>query len=240
LTEGEGHVPDTIESRRGQAKMRLRDFFGPDAWALKDIVLILALGWPIYLIFGISGCPKNGFTSHFIVPNKLFPKEKLGKVMLSNLGIGISVYLLYLWAQRTSFLDVLAVYIGPYLVVNMWLTGYTWLHHIDENVPHYDEDGWNWLKGALCTIDRSYPEYINTLHFNIGSTHVVHHLFSALPHYNARKANNEIKKVLGDRYIFDSRNVWRSFWEVAKLGVLGKNGKGTWNFITKYPFFVEK
>jgi len=72
----------------------------------------------------------------------------------------------------------MALYVGPYLVINMYLTGYTWLHHTDEDVPHYDETTWDWLKGALCTIDRSYPEWLNALHFDIGSTHVAHHLFS--------------------------------------------------------------
>jgi saccharopine dehydrogenase-like NADP-dependent oxidoreductase len=32
------------------------------------------------------------------------------------------------------------------------------------------------LKGALSTIDRSYPFYIDYLHHHIGSTHVLHHL----------------------------------------------------------------
>ena len=167
-------------------------------------------------------------------------QEKLLKVGLSNIGLGVVAYLLYLWAQKTCFTEVLAMYIGPYMVVNMWLTGYTWLQHTDENIPHYDEDAWDWLKGALSTIDRAYPEYINALHFDIGSTHVLHHLFSALPHYNAREASNEIKKVLGVKYNFDSRNIWRSLWEVAKLGVVGRSGKGTWKYIKTYPYFERK
>lgn len=240
LTEGESHVPDTIENPSGKSKMKLRDAIGPDAWAIKDMFLVFTIGWPIYLLFGLTGGPKRGFTSHFFVPNKLFPQEKLLKVGLSNIGLGVVAYLLYLWAQKTCFMEVLAMYIGPYMVVNMWLTGYTWLQHTDENIPHYDEDAWDWLKGALSTIDRAYPEYINALHFDIGSTHVLHHLFSALPHYNAREASNEIKKVLGVKYNFDSKNIWRSLWEVAKLGVVGRSGKGTWKYIKTYPYFERK
>jgi len=240
LTEGESHVPDTIETASGKNKMKIRDFIGPDAWAMKDIFLVFTVGWPTYLLFGFTGGPKRGFTSHFIVPNKLFPNDKLLKVMLSNIGIGIIMFFLYLWAQKTSFMEVMAVYIGPYLVMNMWLVGYTWLQHSDETIPHYDEQSWDWLKGALCTIDRAYPEYINALHFDIGSTHVLHHLFSALPHYNAREASGAIKTVLGVKYNYDSRNVWKSLWEVAKLGVVGRSGgKGTWKYITKYPFYEK-
>lgn len=39
--------------------------------------------------------------------------------------------------------------------------------------------------GALSTIDRNYPAWIDSLHFEIGTTHVLHHVFSELPHYNA-------------------------------------------------------
>lgn len=42
------------------------------------------------------------------------------------------------------------------------------------------------ILGNLSTIDRNYPLWINALHFDTGTTHVLHHLFSELPHYNAR------------------------------------------------------
>jgi len=58
---------------------------------------------------------------------------------------------------------VLALYGGPYMGVNAWLTLITWLQHTDEAVPHYDESTWDWLKGALGTIDRNYPRFINAL-----------------------------------------------------------------------------
>lgn len=239
LTEGETHVPDTAETTSGKNKMKIRDFLGPDAWAFKEILLVLTVGWPVYLLFGATGGPKRGFTSHFLVPNALFPREKLGKVLVSTLGLVFMVYLLVLWGQKTSFVEVCAVFVGPYLVVNAWLTGYTWLQHTNEDIPHYDESSWEWLKGALCTVDRAYPEYINALHFDIGSTHVLHHLFADLPHYNARQASREIQKVLGVHYNYDGRNVWKALWEVAKLGVVERTKPGTWTYIQKYPYFKK-
>ena len=240
LTEGEGYVPDTIESKSGKTKMKVREWIGTDAWAIKEIFSVLLLGWPAYMFFGKSGGPKRGPTSHVFVPNKLFPMNKLTKVLASDFGVLFVVYVLYLWAQKRNFIEVLALYIGPYIVVNAWLTGYTWLQHIDEDIPHYDEEGWDWLKGALSTIDRAYPEFINALHFDIGSTHVLHHLFSSVPHYHAREATRAIKKVLGVRYNFDGRDVWKAMWDVGKLGVLEKIDTGTWKHIKKYPFFEKK
>jgi omega-6 fatty acid desaturase (delta-12 desaturase) len=61
--------------------------------------------------------------------------------------------------------------------VNMWLVMYTDLQHTDVRIPHYRGEAFEWMKGALCTMDRNYGIY-NILHHHIGDTHVAHHLFS--------------------------------------------------------------
>jgi len=193
LTLGETHVPVVKGTPKAASYEKLRDIIGVESFAVLQIFLILVVGWPAYLIFGVTGGPARGFTSHFIVPNSLFTKDQIAKVTISNFGLLIMFYGLYLWAQATSFSQVLAIYIGPYLVVNAYLTGITYLQHTEEDIPHYDETTWTWLKGALCTIDRNYPAFINALQFEIGSTHVVHHMFSDLPHYNAGVANEYVK-----------------------------------------------
>lgn len=91
------------------------------------MVTICTIGWPVYLLTGASGGPKRGFSSHFIVPNGLFAKDKILKVHFSNLGLCVVIYLLYKWAQATSFIEVFCVYLLPYLVVNAWLTSITFL-----------------------------------------------------------------------------------------------------------------
>ena len=53
-------------------------------------------------------------------------------------------------------------------------------------LPHYSDDEWDWLRGALATVDRSYGRLLNTLHHHIADTHVAHHLFSSMPHYHAQ------------------------------------------------------
>ena len=133
----------------------------------------------------------------------------------------------------------MALYGGPYLVVNMWLTGYTWLQHSDETVPHYDEYAWDWVKGALATIDRNYPPFINSLHYDIGSTHVLHHLFSYIPHYHAYEATLYLKELLGDVYRFDEQPVWKSLLELSKLSVAEQREKGVYYLISKFPYYEE-
>jgi len=240
IDEGETHVPNKKESAGGQTYLKMKDAIGEDAFALYSMIISLLIGWPAYLIFGVTGGPVRGFTSHFIIPNKLFPKKMLPQLILSIVGLLAMIYCLYLWAQATSFATVMALYGGPYLVGNMWLVGYTFLQHTEHDIPHYDATSWTWLKGALCTIDRNYPSYINALHFDIGSTHVLHHIFSALPHYNAPVANEYLKQVLGKQYRFDGQSVWKSFYRACKIAAIEHVGEGEWRFITKYPYFTKE
>lgn len=54
------------------------------------------------------------------------------------------------------------------------------------------------MRGGLSTIDRDYGIF-NKIHHDIG-THVVHHLFPQIPHYNLVKATEAVKPVLGQYY----------------------------------------
>ena len=236
VVDGESHVPHKIHTESGQSEMKTRNLLGLRLWGMHAILCMLPLGWPIYLLFGKTGGPKRGFTNHFFAPNRLFPKKMFLKVLASSLGVGITLFGLYWWAQKTSVMEVVALYIGPYIGFSCWIVSITWLHHTDPKTPHYEGESWNWLKGALCTVDRNYPEWINALQFDIGSTHVVHHLFSYLPHYHAREATEAIKKVLGSKYRYDKRPVWKSLWEIAQLSTVEETEKGTWKYITKHPY----
>ena len=52
-------------------------------------------------------------------------------------------------------------------------------------------------------VDRPYGQLINYLHCNIGSTHVVHHLFSRIPHYHAPQATRSIATAYPHLYRYD-------------------------------------
>ena len=34
-------------------------------------------------------------------------------------------------------------------------------------LPHYTDDEWDWLRGALATVDRDYGWLLNTMHHHI-------------------------------------------------------------------------
>ena len=59
-------------------------------------------------------------------------------------------------------------WLGPYLVVNCWLVGYTWLQHTDVDVPHLSADEFTYMRGAFLTIDRPYGPIFDWFHHKIG------------------------------------------------------------------------
>ena len=71
-----------------------------------------------------------------------------GKVVQSSAGVLAFVALLAWWASKAGAASVLALYGGPYLVINAWLVAYTWLQHTDVDVPHLAAEEFSYMRGA--------------------------------------------------------------------------------------------
>ncbi|XXQ34663.1 Fatty acid desaturase domain-containing protein [Plasmodiophora brassicae] len=213
MTLGETHVPPY--RRTGFAYERLYNWIGHDAFAVFNLVTHLLIGWPMYLLFGATGSPARGKSNHFVPTNdKVFPGRSWKvKVLLSDVGVVSALAMIALFSTSAAW--ALGVYGGPYLVVNAWLVLYTWMHHTDVDVPHFSDEHWTWMKGALCTVDRPYPALIDFLHHHIGSTHVVHHIDYRIPHYSAKAATNAFVRKWPHLYKYDPTPVWRATWRVA-------------------------
>jgi len=235
LDLGETFVPPRDTTARGQAWLRFQDTVGDEAFAIITIVSRLLFGWPGYLLFGATGGPERGRTNHFwpLKPfsGAMFPGQWRRKVWLSDLGVLAMIGLLVWWASQAGFATVIAVYVGPYLVVNFWLVLYTWLQHIDADVPHFGEDEWSWVKGAFMTIDRPYGRLLDFLHHHIGSTHVAHHIDARIPHYHAVKATHALREHFPDLYLYDPTPLPRALWKAAMhCHVVTKADEG-WTFV---------
>ncbi|PKU81005.1 Omega-3 fatty acid desaturase, endoplasmic reticulum [Dendrobium catenatum] len=88
-----------------------------------------------------------------------------------------------------------------YLIFVMWLDLVTYLHHHghDEKLPWYRGKEWNYLRGGLTTLDRDYG-WMNNIHHDDIGTHVIHHLFPQIPHYNLIEAATEAAKPVLEKY----------------------------------------
>ncbi|CAL9101290.1 unnamed protein product [Musa acuminata var. zebrina] len=152
--------------------------------------------FPVYLWRRSPG--KEG--SHFLPSSKLFrPGEQQVVVVSTVCWSAMAASLLCLsWAYGP--VPVLKLYGVPYLVFVMWLDLVTYLHHHGhrQKLPWYRGEEWSYLRGGLTTLDRDYG-WINNIHHDIG-THVIHHLFPQIPHYNLVEATTAAKPVLGKYY----------------------------------------
>ena len=157
------------------------------------------LAYPFYLWTGVPG--KEG--SHYDPDNKrLFRENERSQVWGSNFfNIGMAGVLAFC-TLKLGLAAMAKLYLAPWAVYVVWLDAVTYLHHHGqedgEDLPWYRGEEWSYLRGGLTTVDRDYGIFSNLTH-NIG-THVVHHLFPAIPHYHLKEATAATKKVFGKYY----------------------------------------
>ncbi len=236
LDEGETHVPFRDTTAAGKAYAKWQASIGDEAFAVFTMFIKFVLGWPLYLMTGASGGPSRGTTNHFwpVKPfsSALFPGKWAGKVWLSSLGIIAALCGLGWWTYAAgSIVPVLALYVGPYLIVNFWLVLYTWLQHTDVDIPHFDSDEWNWVLGAFMTIDRPYGPVFDFLHHRIGSTHVAHHIDARIPHYNAKRATEALQEAFPNLYLYDPTPISKALWRVATTCNVVSRADFGWKYV---------
>ncbi|KAM5367872.1 hypothetical protein ACJZ2D_009783 [Fusarium nematophilum] len=177
------------------------------------IILQQVIGWNWYILSNIT-CPPSGLVkkgmsvwrhSHFDPWGALFRTSEATAIILSD--IGCFTTLVGLWAlykYTGSVEEVFWLYIVPWSWVNHWIVMITYLHHTHPEVPKYASEEWTFVLGATATMDRYFLwpfGFIGTHFFhNISTDHVVHHLFSKIPHYRSREATNAIVPLLGAQY----------------------------------------
>lgn len=182
---------------------------------LGSLFVTLTLGWPLYLLFNASGRPYDRFACHYNPYGPIFSNRERIQIYISDLGIVGVTFLLYKIAMAKGLAWLICIYVIPLLINNGFLVTITYLQHTHLALPHYDSSEWDWLRGALATMDRDYG-VLNMVFHNITDTHVAHHLFSTMPHYYALEATKAIKPVLGEYYQFDRTPFYKAIWREAK------------------------
>ncbi|GAQ81955.1 omega-6 fatty acid desaturase [Klebsormidium nitens] len=179
------------------------------------LTFMLLAGWPSYLITNATGRPYKGWANHFVPQSPIFNKSEQFFVLVSDLALVAVIYGLYTLSGLYGGAWLFKVYGAPLLVVNSFLVLITFLQHTHPALPHYKDKEWDWLRGALATVDRDYG-ILNIAHHHIADTHVAHHLFSTMPHYHAQEATEAIKPVLGPYYQKDTTPIYEAMWREIK------------------------
>jgi len=166
---------------------------------------MLLVGWPMYIIRNASGQKSYPVgTTHFIPGAPLFRPHEFGQVVLSAFGVSLWIAAIAAWVYTRGFADMFIVYFLPYLWVNHWLVLITFLQHTDPLLPHYRPPEFTFARGALATFDRNLLGDLGSIGAWIGATathgisetHVVHHVSSKIPHYNAWAARDALRARL--------------------------------------------
>jgi len=193
-------------------KEKANDFFN-DTPLLNFLQLLMMwfIGWPGYLLFNVASQEHSRRANHFEPNSPLFEEKHRPLIVVSDIVLLLAIGL-FAWISHVyGFVFWAKYYFVPYLWVNFWLVTITYLQHTDIKVPHYRGDEWSFIRGALATVDRDYG-FLNHVFHHIGDSHVAHHLFSTMPHYNAIEATKYLKPVLGKYYLEEKENVFVSLW----------------------------
>jgi omega-6 fatty acid desaturase (delta-12 desaturase) len=187
-------------------------------YQLYRIAFMLLVGWmPGYLFFNASGPAKyhDKPHSHFNPYSAIYSPRERWMIVLSDVFLVLMVAVLATLSYVLTLPVMVKFYFVPYMIVNAYLVLITSIQHTDTYIPHFREGEWNWLRGALCTVDRSFGSYLDSVVHHIVDTHVCHHIFSQMPFYHCAEATEAIKPILGRFYLKDSTVVpvalWRSF-----------------------------
>jgi omega-6 fatty acid desaturase / acyl-lipid omega-6 desaturase (Delta-12 desaturase) len=118
------------------------------------------LGWLGYISTNVTGQTYPGRAgwevNHFNPGSPLFIKKDWYKILLSDLGLTITLTALFFASRQWGFLTIFKYYIVPYFWVNHWLVLITYLQHTDPALPHYRARAWNFQRGAAATMDRDF------------------------------------------------------------------------------------
>jgi len=133
-------------------------------------------GWLGYLSCNVTGqkypTHSKWAANHFNPASPFFNQNEYNKILLSDLGIILTLTALTFATKTWGFGNVLCYYVVPYFWVNHWLVMITYLQHTDPALPHYRAGTWNFQRGAAATMDRD---------FGFIGQHLLHDIIEVIP-----------------------------------------------------------
>ncbi|KAF7316801.1 Delta-12 fatty acid desaturase protein [Mycena chlorophos] len=183
-------------------------------YTLYRMFLTQVFGLHIYFFNNTSGQPtRPAGTSHFLPSSPLFKPEERNAILLSDVGIIVMLAALSKFTLTYGFAAFIKLYLVPWILCNHWVVAVTHLHHSDPTIPMFRRKEWNYVRGALSTVDRPVLGWAGQFFLkNVSHNHVTHHLFSTIPFYNQPKATEAIKPLVKEHYNTDSTNTLRALY----------------------------
>lgn len=98
-------------------------------------------------------------------------------------------------------------WVMPWLGYHFWMSTFTLVHHTAPSIDFQEPDQWDEARAQLSgTVHCDYPIGVEFLchHINV---HVPHHISTAIPSYNLRKAHESLKQNWSG-YVVESKFIW--------------------------------
>jgi acyl-lipid omega-6 desaturase (Delta-12 desaturase) len=130
-------------------------------------------------------------------PNNFLEKDR-SKVKLSITVVAVFAAIVFpTLIITTGIWGFIKFWVIPWLIYHFWMSTFTYVHHTTADVPFKNMWQWNEAIAQLSgTIHCAYPAWVEFLCHDI-NVHVPHHISTAIPWYNLRKAYSSIKENWG-------------------------------------------
>ena len=171
------------------------------------ILILTPITFWLYLIFNIGGVGSRYKTkpfykhNHFSASNPIFSGIKM-KVKLDLVAVLSFFMASLIFCKIYGFDAVFIHYYGPILVMQFHLVAFTKMQHHDHSSTWLTVEEWTPEHGIKNTFDREFGPFnmLNRLTHHIMDSHVVHHIASSIPHYNAVKLTKTVQTIMGNDY----------------------------------------
>ncbi len=213
ISKGEANVPFSSSSTFGKTLLYLQKIIPTPIFVL-GVAVAVTIGTPLYLLLGIANGHNRKFSSHFFpFHNEIYHSKKQQFLVL--LSIASVAFWLIIIAHIFTTEQLIYLYALPITVSYAWIGFYTFLTHSNHNVTWFDDRSFNWLKAQCQTVIRPYPRFFDLLHLHLGSGHLAHHIYPALPHHRLPEVTTTLTSALPNLVICDQTPILKAFYRVA-------------------------
>ncbi|MGE5660501.1 MAG: fatty acid desaturase [Actinomycetota bacterium] len=107
----------------------------------------------------------------------------------------------------TGIWGLVKFWVMPWLVYHFWMSTFTLVHHTSPDIPFNFPEDWNEAQAQLAgTVHCDYPRWVEFLCHDI-NVHIPHHISTAIPWYNLRRANSMLQENWGE-YMYQTKFSW--------------------------------
>ncbi|MBP0041938.1 MAG: fatty acid desaturase [Roseofilum sp. SBFL] len=141
-------------------------------------------------------------------------------LVIAQMAIGFPLLI-----ATTGWWGWFSLWCVPWFVFHFWLSTVTLLHHTLPDLKFEPDGKWHEVTAQLVgSTDCKYPWWFEWICHDI-NVHVPHHLTTAIPWYNLRKAHASLEENWGE-YITRKRFSFRLLWEITDVCHLYDEDKG--------------